>query len=225
MSNCHLSGPLDSCSSLANLKSLSVIGLSNNNLSTTVPEFFASFSNLTALSLSHCGLYWDFPQKIFQVRTLQTLDLLSNNLLSGTLPISVGNLRKLSKINLANCSFGRTIPNSLSNLSQLAYLDFSFNNFTGSIPSLTMSKNLTQIILSTMFLQVRLNLPNGKTSWILSTLICDTIYWRVVFLCVCLHFHQFRRYNFPTNNFPVHWKDLLVLPRTYLRYLIWATTM
>lgn len=171
MTNCNLSGPIESCSSLVKLHSLSVIKLGNNNLSTIVPEFFSNFSNLTALHLSSCGLQGEFPQKIFQVQTLQTLDLSFNQLLqgslpefpengslqtlllsftsiSGKLPDSIGKLRNLSRIELMSCSFGGNIPSSFTNLSQLTYLDFSFNNFSGSIPSLSKSKNLTQIILS-----------------------------------------------------------------------------
>ncbi|KAF8042115.1 hypothetical protein BT93_A0655 [Corymbia citriodora subsp. variegata] len=169
--NCYLSGPIESCSSLVNLRSLSVIKLGGNNLSTTVPEFFAHFNNLTTLHLSSCGLQGEFPEKIFQVETLQTLDLSFNELLQGSLPVfpengslqilvlsftnisgrlpdSFGNLRNLSRIELVNCNFDGNIPSSFTNLSRLAYLDFSFNNFTGSIPSLSKSKNLTQISLS-----------------------------------------------------------------------------
>ncbi|XP_048127223.1 receptor-like protein 6 [Rhodamnia argentea] len=184
MMNCYLSGPIDSCSSLVNLPSLSVINLSNNNLSTSVPEFFSHFHNLTSLQLSNCGLRGEFPQKIFRVQTLQTLDLSGNELLqgslpgfpedgslqtlvlsftniSGRLPDSIGNLRNLSRIELVNCTFDGNIPSSFTNLSQLAYLDFSFNNFTGSIPSLSKSKNLTQITLSHNNLTGQIN----STQW------------------------------------------------------------
>ncbi|XP_030518503.2 receptor-like protein 7 [Rhodamnia argentea] len=184
MMACYLSGPIDSCSSLVDLRSLSVINLGNNNLSTTVPEFFSHFHNLTTLQLSNCGLQGEFPQNIFQMKTLQTLDLSVNELLQGPLsglpengslqrlvlsftnisrrlPESIGNLRNLSRIELVNCSFDGNIPSSFTNLSQLAYLDFSFNNFTGSIPSLSKSKNLTQITLSHNNLTGQIN----STQW------------------------------------------------------------
>ncbi|KAK3444993.1 hypothetical protein EUGRSUZ_A00565, partial [Eucalyptus grandis] len=171
MMNCYLSGPIESCSSLVNLGFLSVINLSGNNLSTTVPEFFGHLNNLTNLDLRDSGLQGEFPQKIIQLQTLQTLDLSFNELLqgslpefaknaslrtlvlsftsiSGRLPDSIGNLRYLSRIELVNCSFDGNIPSSFANLSQLAYVDFSLNNFTGSIPSLSKSKNMTQINLS-----------------------------------------------------------------------------
>ncbi|XP_056172655.1 receptor-like protein 7 [Syzygium oleosum] len=194
MTNCYLSGSIGACSSLLNLHFLSVIKLGFNNLSTTVPEFFAHFQNLTTLDLSHCGLQGEFPQKIFQVQTLQTLDLSFNQLLrgslpefpengslqrlvlsftniSGRLPDSIVNLGNLSRIELVNCSFDGNIPSSFANLSQLAYLDFSFNNFTDSIPSLSKSKNLTQITLSHNKLTGQINLTQWES--LLSLLILD----------------------------------------------------
>ncbi|CAL5388809.1 unnamed protein product [Camellia sinensis] len=169
LSNCNLSGPIDS--SLQKLQCLSEIHLGENNLSVSVPEFFANFKNLTVLSLSSSNLEGQFPPKIFQVPTLQALDLSNNIKLQGTLPVflqngslqrivlsntkfsgklpdSIGNLRNLSRIDLSYCNFTGPIPNSTANLSLLVYLDLSSNNFTGLIPSFQMSKNLTYIDLS-----------------------------------------------------------------------------
>ncbi|XP_050242095.1 receptor-like protein 37 [Quercus robur] len=169
MSDCYLSGPLDS--SLLKLQSLSIIRLNNNPLNAPIPEFFANFTNLTSLGLRFCGLNGTFPEKIFLVPTLQTLDLSYNDLLqsslpeflpngslrslllsgtnfSGALPDSVGNLKRLSKIDLSTCNFNGSIPNSMANLTQLIYLDMSYNKFNGQIPSFSMAKNLTEINLS-----------------------------------------------------------------------------
>lgn len=169
LSNCDLSGPIDS--TLLKLQSLSIIRLDNNNLSSPVPEFLANFSNLTSLGLRSSGLIGTFPENIFQVPTLEILDLSNNKLLhgrlpdfpqhgslrtlvlsntnfSGTLSESIGNLTKLSKIDLSNCNFSGSMPRSMSKLTQLLYLDMSSNNFTGAIPSLSTAKNLTQINLS-----------------------------------------------------------------------------
>ncbi|KAH6798355.1 hypothetical protein C2S51_034839 [Perilla frutescens var. frutescens] len=170
--SCGLSGPLDS--SLAGLHSLSVLRLDGNNLSTTVPEFIANFSNLTTLTLGNCFLQGTFPDIIFQVPTLQTLDLSYNRLLSGTipqyplsssfktmvlsytnfsglLPDSIGNLPTLSKIDLSNCNF-EGVMSTISNLTELVYLDFSVNSFNGSIPLFSMSKRLEYIDLSGNYL-------------------------------------------------------------------------
>ncbi|XP_030927606.1 receptor-like protein 7 [Quercus lobata] len=146
MSQCYLSGPFDS--SLSELRSLSIIRLHGNPLNTPVPEFFANFVNLTSLNLVYCGLKGTFPESVFQILTLQKLDLLNNELLQGALPDAIGNLTMLSRLDLSNCNFSGSIPNSMANLVQLAYLDMSFNSFTGPIPSFSMAKNLTQIYLS-----------------------------------------------------------------------------
>ncbi|CAL8165732.1 unnamed protein product [Prunus armeniaca] len=169
LSNCNLSGPIDI--SLHKLHSLSVIHLENNNLSAQVPEFFSNFTNLTSLHLSNSGLDGTFPKKIFQVPTLQTIDLSGNQQLQGSLPEfpkngslrslvlsganftgffpnSMGDLKMLSRIDVSSCNFTGSIPSSMENLTQLVSVDLSSNKFNGSIPFFSMAKNLTQINLS-----------------------------------------------------------------------------
>ena len=131
--------------------------------------------NLTLLRLSSCGLHGTFPEKIFQVPTLQILDLSNDKLLQGSLPkfpqngslgtlvlsdtkfsgkvpYSIGNLKRLTRIELAGCDFSGPIPNSMADLTQLVYLDLSNNKFSGSIPPFSLSKNLTRINLSHNYL-------------------------------------------------------------------------
>ena len=176
MSNCDLSGPLDS--SLSRLKNLSIIILDGNNFSSSVPETFSNLKKLTTLSLAFCGLTGAFPQKIFQIGTLSFIDLSFNDNLrgsfpefqvsgslhilrvsktsfSGALPNSIGNMRHLTELNLYNCKFNGTLPNSLSNLTELRYVDLSSNSFTGPMPSFGSAKNLTHLDLSH-------NLLNGE---------------------------------------------------------------
>ncbi|EYU41931.1 hypothetical protein MIMGU_mgv1a020447mg, partial [Erythranthe guttata] len=163
---CYLSGPIHS--SLARLRSLSVLRLDFNDLSSSVPNFFANFSKLTTLSLPDCSLHGSFPEKIFQIPSLQNLDLSYNNLLSGTLPqfplngslrnilltttnfsgslpASIGNLAMLSTLDLYNCRFNGPLPPTIGNLTELDVVDISDNNFTGSIPLFHLSKKLTYI--------------------------------------------------------------------------------
>ncbi|KAK4342710.1 hypothetical protein RND71_038526 [Anisodus tanguticus] len=166
---CKISGPIDE--SLSKLHFLSIIHLDQNNLSTTVPEYFANFSNLTTLILASCNLRGEFPKRIFQVPVLEILDLSTNKLLSGSipnfpqngslrtislsytnfsgsLPESISNLQNLSRLDLSNCNFTGPIPSTMANLTNLVHLDFSLNNFTGSIPYFQRSKKLTYLDLS-----------------------------------------------------------------------------
>ncbi|XP_062171098.1 receptor-like protein 19 [Alnus glutinosa] len=168
LSKCNLSGPIDF--SLQNLKSLSVIQLNGNDFSSPIPIFFADFKNLTSLEVSSSSLNGKFPKKIFQVPTLQTIDLSHDDLrgslpefspnvslrtmvlnykgFSRSLPHSIGNLKIWSTIDISNCNFRGSIPNSMAGLTQLVYLDMSLNMVSGSIPVFSMTKNLTNLDLS-----------------------------------------------------------------------------
>ncbi|GKV42762.1 hypothetical protein SLEP1_g50136 [Rubroshorea leprosula] len=169
LANCLLTGPIDS--SLAKSTFLSVFHLNGNNLSAPVPEFFGNFSNLTSLDLMDCGLYGNFPAKVFQLPTLQSLDISSNPLLrgtlpefpengslqtlvlsstnfSGTIPDSIGNLKVLSRIDLSFCKFRGSIPDTTAKLLQLVSLDFSYNGFSGPIPSFSLAKNISELNLA-----------------------------------------------------------------------------
>ena len=107
LSNCDLSGPIDQ--SLLKLQSLSVIRLDNNNLSSPVPRFFANFSKLSSLQLNSCELYAMFPKEIFQVPTLQTLDVSNNELLQGFLP-EISRQNTLQRLLLRSTDFSGTLP-------------------------------------------------------------------------------------------------------------------
>ncbi|KAL9303291.1 hypothetical protein ACSQ67_020554 [Phaseolus vulgaris] len=168
MSSCNLSGPIDA--SLAKLLSLTVLRLSYNNISSTVPDSFTNLSNLVVLQLRSCGLNGSFPKDIFQIPSLKVLDIsdnedlmgslpnfkpsgslrdmnLSQTSFTGMLPGAISNLKHLSTIDLSYCQFNGTLPSSMSELTQLVYLDLSSNNFSGPLPSFNMSKNLTYLLL------------------------------------------------------------------------------
>ncbi|XP_031098262.1 receptor-like protein 50 [Ipomoea triloba] len=153
------------------LPSLSVIRLDWVNFSAPFPDIFAGFTNLTVLSLSNCNFTGTVPQKVFQVPTLQTIDLTFNKMLegslpdfpengslqslqlgitkfSGRLPESIGNLRLLSHIDLTGCSLSGAIPASITKLTNLVELRLGGNHFSGWIPPFKLFKNLTEIGLS-----------------------------------------------------------------------------
>ncbi|XP_008351378.2 receptor-like protein 35 [Malus domestica] len=174
LDNNDISGPIPGF--FAKFTNLTVLSLNNNNIAAMVPRLFANFSKLTALSLQNCNLNGTLPKEIFQVPTLQTVDL-SHNLqlhgslpefpenaslqfldlsftkVSGLLPDSIGNLKMLSFLNLFNCSFSGSIPKSMASLTELVYLDMSSNMFNGSIDSIYWGNHVS---LQSLFLESNL---------------------------------------------------------------------
>jgi hypothetical protein len=112
-----ISGGFNGSSSLFRIKNLSVILLDENKLSSQIPESFANFQNLTVLSLRACNLSGPLPKKIFQVRTLKTIDLSSNVILKGPLPELHGALENLV---LSYTEVGGVLPDSIGNLPLLS---------------------------------------------------------------------------------------------------------
>ncbi|KAI3914192.1 hypothetical protein MKW92_002785 [Papaver armeniacum] len=175
---CGISGPFDS--SLLKLRSLSVLQLDDNKMFAEVPKFFSKFHNLTTLHLAYCELYGKFPERIFQLPMLQSIDLSWNDRLQGSLPEfpkdgllhelvvsftsftnelpnSIGYLKFLSRLELRSCRFNGSIPTSFSNLNQLEHLDLSNNSFTGSIAKIEWKKFRKLVTL-----ELANNLLNGQ---------------------------------------------------------------
>lgn len=106
-SSCSISGnlpPFRSC------KSISVIELSMNNLSGTVPT-----------SVSNC-------------QAIERMDLANNNL-SGHIPEELASLPVLGVLDLSHNSINGPIPVKFGSSSSLLLLNVSFNDISGSIPS------------------------------------------------------------------------------------------
>ncbi|XP_060668123.1 receptor-like protein 6 [Ziziphus jujuba] len=156
---------------IQNMTNLRLLNLDGVDLSSSsVPQSMANLSFLTHLSLWNCYLQGEFPQNIFQLPNIQSIDLSQNMGLTGSLPEfncssnvkslvifttsflgklpdSVGNLKSLNVLNLG--SFSGTVPSSLWNLSELVELDLSVNYFKGRLPStLGNLPNLTSLDLS-----------------------------------------------------------------------------
>ncbi|GKV33172.1 hypothetical protein SLEP1_g41707 [Rubroshorea leprosula] len=130
------------------------------NMFLVVPSSLLNLtSSLEHLSLRGCSLQGNFPNLVFQLPSLQLLDIswnfdLGGNLLksnqsstfeyldltitnfSGELPHSIGNLKHLKELNLGSCQFYGSIPGSLTNLTEITELDFSSNHLRGQIPDI-----------------------------------------------------------------------------------------
>ncbi|KAK9669746.1 hypothetical protein RND81_13G151700 [Saponaria officinalis] len=96
----------------------SIIDLSSNYLTGTIPEELTNISKLAALNLSNNHLTGSIPQEIGNLNSLESLDL-SNNQLSGIIPQSLSAIPWLSSLNLSNNKLHGQIPTG----SQLQTLD------------------------------------------------------------------------------------------------------
>ncbi|GLU15256.1 hypothetical protein SLE2022_317620 [Rubroshorea leprosula] len=140
------------------LTELRFLNLSSVNMSLVVPSSLLNLtSSLEQLSLRACSLQGNFPSQVFQLPSLQLIDLSYNYYLRGNLPLSnwssplkylyiretsflgelphsIGNLKLLEELDLDSCQFYGSIPKSLANLTKITYLDFDSNLLQGQIP-------------------------------------------------------------------------------------------
>ncbi|XP_062078748.1 receptor-like protein 19 isoform X2 [Humulus lupulus] len=138
---------------LKSMKKLKRLGLSNNQIHGSIPEWLW---NQGTPSLSHLNISHNFLTHVEQIpfKNLQYLDLrsnmiqgnlpivppslivlfISNNLLSGEIPSSYCNLSKIYILDFSNNSIQGKIPSCLGNKFYLSVLDLDINNLSGEIP-------------------------------------------------------------------------------------------
>ncbi|MED6208459.1 hypothetical protein PIB30_045251 [Stylosanthes scabra] len=118
-----------------NLKNLSFLTLSHNNLSLISGKISlnnASLPPLEVLDLVSCNL-GEFPVLIRELDALSYLDLSYNNV--KYLPNWIWGKRSLEYLSISHGSLTGEISTSICNLKSFVYLDLSFNNLSGNVPS------------------------------------------------------------------------------------------
>lgn len=123
--------------------SVSVIDLTYNNLSGSIPLELANLSNLRELLLESNNISGNIPPELGNLSNLERLYLGFNNM-SGTIPPELGNLTNLKELYLSGLNLTGNIPSELGNLSNLTLLELRDNNLTGIIPPEL--SNLTKLI-------------------------------------------------------------------------------
>ncbi|XP_014503378.1 LRR receptor-like serine/threonine-protein kinase GSO1 [Vigna radiata var. radiata] len=99
-----------------------------------VLEYDRNLHFMTLIDMSCNNLSGTIPPQLFSLIGLHSLNL-SNNKLEGEIPNEIGNMKNLESLDFSTNQLGGEIPQSLSRLSFLGYLNLSFNNLTGKIPS------------------------------------------------------------------------------------------
>ncbi|KAF8100969.1 hypothetical protein N665_0212s0013 [Sinapis alba] len=163
LSNCELKNLPLYLPSSANLKLLEVLDLSQNSLSSPIPNWIFDLTSLRKLFLQFAYLQGSIPSGFKNLKLLETLDL-SHSQLRGEIPAALGDLPQLKYLdlsvtylqgqihsfldafsrnkgnslvylNLQSNSFNGTLPESLGALRSLQILELSSNSFTGSLPA------------------------------------------------------------------------------------------
>ncbi|KAB2039735.1 hypothetical protein ES319_D02G031100v1 [Gossypium barbadense] len=159
---------------LSGMKDLSILDLSDNQLSGRVPEELITKNSLTILRLSNNNLSGHVLPVILNANGLSKLYLdgnnfsgemanvdvsisefptslreinLGNNKFYGNLPRWMGNVSFLERLALSQNGFEGSIPMEFCNLNRLEFLDLSENNLFGSIPSCFNTLNIKHVHL------------------------------------------------------------------------------
>ncbi|CAL5422234.1 unnamed protein product [Camellia sinensis] len=130
-----LRGPIDSLSSLSELRLLDLHG---NRLNGSLSSL-SNCSNLKLLYLSSNDFSADIPSTFSSLSRLLRLDL-SNNNLKGPIPDSISNLTRLLTLRLQNNQLSGKIPEFLSSLPLLTQLNLSNNELYGPLPATLLAK-------------------------------------------------------------------------------------
>ncbi|XP_068655973.1 LRR receptor-like serine/threonine-protein kinase GHR1 [Aristolochia californica] len=118
----------------ANLTMLVKLSMSNNSISSKLPDNIADFKSLKLFDISNNLFTNTLPPGIGMLRSLQNLSLSGNNF-SGSIPNSISGLTSIESLDLSRNSFSGSLPSSLTNLKTLVVLNLSCNGFTKRIPS------------------------------------------------------------------------------------------
>ncbi|XVF77166.1 hypothetical protein PTKIN_Ptkin14bG0023400 [Pterospermum kingtungense] len=117
-----------------NLTEVRQFFLGGTNMSSINPNVLMNLSaSLRSLDLFYCSLQGKFPESIFHLPNLKTLDLGSNENLTFNLQ-QFNESSHLELLDLSESSFSKGLLDSIGNLVLLKELDLSSTNLTGSIP-------------------------------------------------------------------------------------------
>jgi len=123
----------------------------NTPIAGTIPSEITRVHELQVLSLQDCDLNGEVPAALFAMSSLREL-YLSNNNFQGVLPDRWESLGLLEVLSLAKNSFRGNLPDSFGsapNLRAISLMDqvTKGGGMTGSVPSYSQSRSLTQLIV------------------------------------------------------------------------------
>ncbi|GKD02233.1 leucine-rich repeat-containing protein [Tanacetum coccineum] len=119
---------------LRNFTNLEELSLVYVDISSVLPTSLNISSSLKLLNLDSTGLQGKLPHYIFNLQSLETLDL-SGNHFTGDIPSKISvNLTHLTFMGLSSNNLNGTLPSWLFTSPSLEYLDLRYNMFSGNVP-------------------------------------------------------------------------------------------
>ncbi|CAN6272961.1 unnamed protein product, partial [Urochloa humidicola] len=134
-------------SEVGNLVNLNQLILSGNQLAGQIPDTIGNCLVLDSLMLDDNMFEGSIPQSLQNVKGLQLLNLTANRL-SGAIPDALSKIGALQDLYLAHNNLSGLIPPSLQKLTSLLTFDASFNDLQGEVPNGGVFANLTAISLT-----------------------------------------------------------------------------
>ncbi|GKV48342.1 hypothetical protein SLEP1_g55164 [Rubroshorea leprosula] len=141
--------------SIGQLSKLESIYLSGNQFGIRFPEWLLLPKTISVIDLSNVNMSGPLPENIgHMIPVLQALHL-TNNLMNGSIPKSLCNSKSLTHLDLSNNMFSGSIPNCWRNDQSFTFIDLSSNNLSdnnliGRIPpcfgKFPIMVNATQLI-------------------------------------------------------------------------------
>ncbi|XP_027349077.1 probable leucine-rich repeat receptor-like protein kinase At1g35710 [Abrus precatorius] len=149
---------------LVNLRNLTILCMTNNNLEGLIPEEIKSLSNLKKLQLGQNKLNGTIPEEIGLLSYLEVLEL-NQNSFQGPIPSSIGNLLMLQRLDIHMSGLNSSIPAEIGFCTNLTYVDMSGNSLTGSVPlSMASLTRIQELAISFNLLSGELH-PSLLSSW------------------------------------------------------------
>ncbi|XP_011002909.1 PREDICTED: receptor-like protein 12 [Populus euphratica] len=118
---------------ICNITTFQIINLSNNSLSSNIPQCLGNFSTeLSVLNLRSNSFHGTIPGSFTEGNKVRSLDL-NGNELEGSLPLSLANCKMLEVLDLGNNYINDSFPLWLQTLPKLQVLVLRSNRLHGSI--------------------------------------------------------------------------------------------
>ena len=120
---------------LSELKELEFLGLWSNMLTGPLPSFNPQIQDLRDIEVNDNMFTGTIPESIYDMASMEILDLSSNLDLNGSISTKIGQLADLWKLNLKSNNLSGTLCSEFGSVTKLELMLLDDNELSGNIPS------------------------------------------------------------------------------------------